>query len=134
MPESGGLFGVVGHCEAGALQNVLGQTRAGNAPCAGGLIDLTPVVEGEKGLNLADDLAAGCAGVEHLAEETEEGAPHGVNVLAAVGALRGLCQKSLGQQRREEGFDLVKALLAEVLNAAAHGRKTGQPLRKEGSV
>jgi len=97
---------------AQALEGVQRQACPGLAIRAGAFIDRAAVVETKEGLDLPDDLAAGAVGIEDLVEKTPEGAPEGVDAVAAVGALVGLRQQPGGDELAKEEFEVQEALLA----------------------
>ena len=78
-----GLLAGGGQCDPGAAECVQGQPLAGLAVGAAVFIDPALVMEGEEGLDLADDFAAGGFGFEDLVEEAKEGAAHAEDALAA---------------------------------------------------
>ena len=88
-------------------------------------------MQGKERLDLADDFPAGGVGFEHLVEEAEEGAAHGVDPLAAIGALVGLREQAWGQQGSQEQLQVAEALLAEGLDPAAQGGQAGAPVGEE---
>ena len=90
VPESGGFVARRGQGHAQAAEGVDGQSLACLAVSAGAVINPAPVVQGEEGLNLANNLAAGAVGLEHLVEEAKESAAHAKDALAAVGPFVGL--------------------------------------------
>ena len=85
VPELSRFFARTGHGHAQAAKDIQRQSLSGLAVSAVAGINVTLVVEDEEGLNLADNFAAGAVGVEHLIEESEAGAAHAVDALAAVG-------------------------------------------------
>jgi hypothetical protein len=54
-----------------------------------------------------------------LVEKAKESPAHGVDALAAIGALLGLGQNARDQERANELFQVGEALLAQVLHTAA---------------
>jgi hypothetical protein len=76
-------------------------------------------MEGKERLNLANDLAAGALGVEHLIEKAKEGAAHTKDPFAAVGSLLGLGKQTWGQEGSYEAFQVAETLLTELLRAPA---------------
>ncbi len=90
MPKGGGLLAGGGQGDAQALEGLQRQPLAGLAVGAGAFVKAAPTVKGEESLDLAHNLAAGALGIEHLIEETKEGAPDAEDAFAAVGALIGL--------------------------------------------
>jgi len=87
-------------------------------------------VDLEEGADVADDGAAGAAGMEDLIEEPPEGAATGEDPFAAVGALVGLGQECGGQVLAEEVFEVVEVVLAHSAEAAATGGEAGAPGRE----
>ena len=134
MPARGHGFAGRSHPDAHAAEPVQGQSFAALAVGAGVLIDRVLVLEGEEGLDLADDFAAGGIGFEHLAQEAKEGAAHAIDALAAIAALVGLGKQARRQERLEQQLQVAKTLLAEVLDPATQGRQARAQGRKEGCV
>src|SRR5208282_95967 len=90
VPPRGHSFAGRSYSDAHAAEPVQGQSFASLAVGAGVFIDRALVLEGEEGLDLADDFTAGGIRLEHLAQEAKEGAAHAIDALAAVAALVGL--------------------------------------------
>jgi hypothetical protein len=61
---------------------------------------------------LADHLAAGAVGIEHLVEDTKEGAPDAENAFSAVESLVGLRQQGRREEPAEELVQVKEALLS----------------------
>jgi hypothetical protein len=121
-----------GMAEAG--ERVQGQAPAGLAVGAGARVDVAEAVEPEAGAGVADDLAAGAAGMEDLIEEAPEGAAAREDPLAAGGALLGRGEEAGGQELAEPAFELKETVLAHRLAAAATGREAGAEPGEEGGV
>ena len=68
------LFDARGNGMAQPAEGIQGQSQAGLAIGAGAAVDGAEAVELEEGAGVADDFAAGAAGVQDLVEETPEGA------------------------------------------------------------
>ena len=75
LTELSGPFTGNGQRYAQVLERGQGQPLAGLAVSTGAFVDPALVVEGKEGLDLADDFAAGAAGLEDLVKEAKEGAP-----------------------------------------------------------
>jgi len=82
------------------------------------------VLESEQGLDLADNLATGALGLKNLVEEAKESAAQSVDPLPAVRSLLALGQKPRGKEGAQKQIEVVKALLAQMLDLSAQG---GQP-------
>src|SRR5438045_7846011 len=115
-------------------QRVQWQSLSSLAVGAVTLVDVALILEGEEGLNLSHDLAAGALGIKHLIEEAKEGAAHAKDTLAAVGSFLGLGQQAGRQQRPDQQFQVAKALLTEVLDPVAQGGQPGTKGGEERSV
>ena len=97
--------------------------------------DGTQAVEAEEGLDLADDLAAGGLGLEHLPDEALEGQAQAENPVAAVGTLLLGAEQRSGQEVAEMVLELGEGGLADGLGgAAAEGGQAGAPGREIRSV
>ncbi len=83
---------------------------------------------------MADDFAAGGVGLEDLIEEAKEGAAHAKDSLAAVGAIVGLAEQARGQEGSQELLQMTETLLAQALDARAHGGEARPEGGKEGGV
>src|SRR5437867_2348205 len=84
-PAVGGLGGSA----EGFFQSLSWQTLPGLHVAGVPLVNETSTVEAEQSLDMADDLAAGGFGSEHLPEEALEGEAQAKDPVAAVGALIG---------------------------------------------
>ena len=126
------LFDAAGDRVAEAGERVAGQTQPGLAVSAGAFVDRAQVVELEEGADVADDGAAGAAGMEDWIEVSPEGATTREDPFAAVGAVVGRGEEAGGQELAEEVFELVERPLAHLLEAAPTGGEAGAELREEG--
>jgi hypothetical protein len=81
-------------------------------------IDSPASQQAEEGLDVADDFAAGTAGVEGLPEETLHGQAQVEDAVAAVEAMAFLGQQIGRQDVVEEGFELGQGGLADLLGGA----------------
>ncbi len=83
-------------------------------------------MQAEEGLHLADDLAAGGLGFEHLPEEAFEGQAQAEDALTAVGTVLFGGEQRGGQQVAEVFLELAQGGLAHgVGGAAAQGGQAG---------
>ncbi|PYI81020.1 MAG: hypothetical protein DME26_20610 [Verrucomicrobia bacterium] len=122
-----GLVGGLGGGGQGLGKLAQGQAGFGTAVSAVFFGKAGAAVQDEQRLELADDLAAGGLGVKALPEQTPEGAPLGVEAVAAVGFFGRFGEQRLGQPSPETLFELAEragAHLAKGLGGAGtHGRQ-----------
>ena len=119
----------------GFFQPLLGETEAGLDIGRIVFRDRRQAVQRAQGLDLADHLAAGGPGFEHLPQKAFEGQAQGKVALAAVGALVFAGQERGGQQVAELVLELAQGGLAQgVGGAPAQGGQAGAEGGEEGSV
>jgi hypothetical protein len=133
-PEVASFLRVGGGGATQAGQNIPRQASAGLTVATGAFIDVAVLVQGKKGLDLPDDLAAGTIGIEHLVEETKEGAPDAENAFSAVGAFLGLRQQGWRQEAAQELVQVEETLVAQADYPLAHGTEAVSPVGEEGCV
>lgn len=126
--RAGVPVGVLGRGAEHPLQALAGQAFAALAISAGVFIDGPASQQAKEGLDVADHLAAGAAGVKGLPEETLHRQAEVEDAVAAVEALVFLGQKIGRQDVVQEGFQLGQGGLADLLGGAlAAGGQLGAP-------
>lgn len=109
-----------------AFQAFLRQTPAGLDVSRGAFIHGALALEAGQRLHLADDFAAGGAGLEHLPEKAFAGEAQGEEPLPAVGAFVRTGKQVNGNEFGEVCGQLLEGALAEVAGgAAAQGGEPG---------
>jgi hypothetical protein len=101
------------------LERIQRQSFSGLAVGAGAFVHPALVLEGEEGLELANDSTARAFGVEDLVKEAKEGAAHAKDALSAIGTLIGLGKQAWRQEGSQQQLQVAETLLAEVLHPAA---------------
>jgi len=132
LPELAAGFGVGRHGTAQAGQEVQREAGPRLAKGAGAFAHAARAGQREERLDLTHPFPARTIGLQHLVEEAKEGAAHGVNLLAAVGALVTLGQAPRGQERGKEQVQVREALLAQGVDAFTQGGEPGPELREKG--
>jgi hypothetical protein len=119
----------------GLFEPWTGQSLAGLDIGAIALLNGTAALETEQGLDLADDLATGGLGIEHLPDETFEGQAQAEDALAAVGTILFGGEERGGQQVAQVLLELGQGVLAQgVGGAVAEGGQLGAPGGEAGSM
>lgn len=89
------------------------------------------LLQRKKRLDLADHLATGTIGIEHLMKKRKEREADVVNAIPAVGTLVRLGEKSRRQKRAKELIQTQEALLADLPDARAEGSQLRTQLREK---
>jgi hypothetical protein len=111
-----------------------GQALAGLNVSRVVLVDGSAAVQPQKPLNLADDLPAGGARLEHLPDEAFEGQTQVEAAIAAIGTFICLGKKVNGDEGAQLLLELGQGGLAELLgNATARRSEFGAKSREERS-
>ena len=130
-PAIGGLGGGLD----GFFQPLLGEAQAGLDVGRIAFRDRRPALQRAQGLDLADHLAAGGPGFEHLPQKAFERQARREVALPAVGSLLLAGQERGGQQVADLVLELAQGGLAQGVDGApAHSGQAGAEGGKEGSV
>jgi hypothetical protein len=135
LPPGAGACALLGGPGGGgqdAFQALPRQALAGLDVGRGAFIHRLPGVQAGQGLHLADHLAAGRAGLEHLPEKALAGQAQGEGPLAAVGAFVGAGKQVDGDEVGQVPGQLLEGGLAEVGGATA--AQGGEPGAEGGKV
>ena len=115
-----------------AFQAFLWQALAGLNVGRGVFIHGSLALQAGERLHLADDFAAGGAGLEHLPEKALAGEAQGEPPLAAVGAFVGAGQEVAGNEVGEVPGQLLEGALAK--GAAVRWPRAARRARKAGKI
>jgi hypothetical protein len=119
----------------GLFEPWTGQALAGLDVGAIAFLNGAAALKAEQGLDLANDLATGGLGIEHLPDKTFEGQAEAEDALAAVGAILLGAEERGGEQVAQVLLELGQGALAQGAGGpAAEGRQAGAPGGEVGSV
>lgn len=128
-----GALGGLGADLQGRLEQGQRQARPGLAVGAGAGVDDALALQGEHGLELAHDLAAGAVGLELLPQEAPAGAAHRVGPFPRAGR-RGGQDRQPGQEGPQAGLELVERAALQALEHGGRAVEATAPGGKKRSI